>query len=400
VDLSEPHWVFLNTLFSISAACMYMQLVDLLDADRLGHSIGYADLFDTVQRTLDEAHMTGRLKGEIIDDRERFVDLDEQMPLTLLDQKHAGKKVVLITNSEYSYAAPMLDYAFNAFLPGDMTWRDLFDLAIVGARKPSFFSGQAPAFEVVSDDGLLREHAGPLEADKVYVGGHAGLVEQSLGLKGDEILYVGDHLFVDVNVSKSVSRWRTALVVRELEEEIEVVRGFVDEQKRLAAMMERKAAMEATYSSMRLAVQRARHGYGPTPDADPATIEQRMRELRERLVALDEQIAPLARKSSALLNPNWGLLMRTGKDKSHFARQVERYADVYTARVSNFLHHTPFIYLRSHRGNLPHDPVIETEPETERRATAETAIETTNAETSDEARAAETNGQAAEAAVS
>jgi hypothetical protein len=55
------------------------------------------------------------------------------------------------------------------------------------------------------------------------------------------------------------------------------------------------------------------------------------------------------------VNENWGPLLRTGKDKSMFARQVERYADVYTGRVSNFLHHTPFIYLRSHRGSLPHD---------------------------------------------
>ena len=48
-------------------------------------------------------------------------------------------------------------------------------------------------------------------------------------------------------------------------------------------------------------------------------------------------------------------MMRTGIDKSHLARQVERYADVYTGRVSNFLHATPYAYLRSHRGSLPHD---------------------------------------------
>jgi hypothetical protein len=29
---------------------------------------------------------------------------------------------------------------------------------------------------------------------------------------------------------------------------------------------------------------------------------------------------------------------------------------VYTSRVSNFLHATPYVYLRSPRGSLPHDP--------------------------------------------
>ena len=42
-------------------------------------------------------------------------------------------------------------------------------------------------------------------------------------------------------------------------------------------------------------------------------------------------------------------------DKSHLARQIERYADVYTSRVSNLLALTPFVYLRSPRGSLPHD---------------------------------------------
>jgi hypothetical protein len=48
-------------------------------------------------------------------------------------------------------------------------------------------------------------------------------------------------------------------------------------------------------------------------------------------------------------------LLRTGNDKSHLARQVERYADIYTSRVGNFLAQTPFVYLRSPRGSMPHD---------------------------------------------
>jgi hypothetical protein len=77
--------------------------------------------------------------------------------------------------------------------------------------------------------------------------------------------------------------------------------------------------------------------------------------LRARLVALDERIGPLAKRSGELLNQRWGLLLRAGNDKSHLARQVERYADIYTSRVSNFLFETPFVYLRAPRGSLPHD---------------------------------------------
>jgi len=364
VDLGEDRWHFLNTLFSISSACMYMQLVDRLDADTIEGSMGYADLWNEVQQTLDEAHMEGRLKEKIIDHPERFVDLDPEMPLTLLDQKRAGKKLLLITNSEWDYARPMLEYAFDEYLPEGMTWRDLFDLSIVGARKPDFFSVRMPAFRVESEDGLLREHKnGPLQEDAVYVGGNAPLVEKSLGLRGEEILYVGDHLFVDVNVSKKVLRWRTALVVRELEEEIEAFQAFADRQDQLSELMAKKERLEAQFSAKRLQRQRLKKDYGGPNGRDAETLEQEMQELRSRLTKLDERIAPLAKESSRLVNDNWGPLMRTGKDKSLFARQVERYADVYTGRVSNFLHHTPFTYLRSHRGSLPHDAAAEQDPQ-------------------------------------
>lgn len=46
------------------------------------------------------------------------------------------------------------------------------------------------------------------------------MVEKSLGIHGDEILYIGDHIFTDVSQSKVHLRWRTALICRELEDEV------------------------------------------------------------------------------------------------------------------------------------------------------------------------------------
>ncbi len=355
IDLHEARWLFLNTFFSISEACMYVQLVDLLDADILGPSMGYMDLYERVRKSLDEAHMEGRLKAEIIENPKQFVALDEELPLALLDQRAAGKKVMLITNSEWSYAAPMLSFAIDRFMPEGETWRDLFDLAIVGAQKPDFFYVRMPTFEVVSEDGMLQPHRGPMEEGHIYVGGNAGLVEQSLGLRGEDILYVGDHLFVDVNVSKSVSRWRTALVLRELEEEIEAAASFSAQQREINRLLKKKDELEANFSDMRLEQQRNMQDYGPQTDRTAGDLGMAIRLLRKELVALDARIYALVAASEALLNPHWGLLMRAGNDKSHLARQLERFADIYTGRVSNFLHQTPFVNFRSHRGSLPHD---------------------------------------------
>jgi HAD superfamily 5'-nucleotidase-like hydrolase len=355
VDLSEPRWRFLNTLFSISAATIYCQLIDLLDRGRLPEILSYDGLFKRVQKTLDAAHLEGVLKEEIMSDPERYVEPAPEMPLALMDQREAGKKLMLITNSGWKYTQFMMSYAVDQFLPSGMKWRDLFDITVVSARKPDFFSGNSPIFEVVNEAGLLEPCVGPLADKGIYVGGNASFIEEYLGVSGDQILYVGDHLFSDVNVSKNVLRWRTALVVREFERELHAVQKNRAGQDEIAELMDQKERLEDRYSQLRLERQRNQKDYAERTDRDPEELKEQMVTLREELVELDNQIRPLAIEDGQDFNEHWGYLMRAGNDKSHFTRQVERYADIYTSRVSNFLRYTPFMYFRAPRGSLPHD---------------------------------------------
>jgi HAD superfamily 5'-nucleotidase-like hydrolase len=355
VSLDNPRWVPMDTLFSLSEASLFAQLVDLLDAGRLETAIGYADLHRIVRQSVDEVHMMGALKEEIIADPDRFVELDPELPLALLDLKHAGKKLIVVTNSEWHYARAMLSYVIDRFMPNGKSWRDLFDLVIVGARKPVFFTTRNPIFEIVDDSGLLRPYTGKLRDGHVYLGGDARVVERDLGLSGEEILYVGDHIYADVHVSKDVLRWRTALVVRALEEEIGAVERFKERQAELTRLMEQKARREHRYAVLRRDLQRLEVGYAEAAQNQPDELRKVMATLRAEVAALDARIAPLAQESGELVNPRWGPLLRAGNDKSHLARQIERSADVYMSRVSNLLYSTPFVYLRAPRGSLPHD---------------------------------------------
>ena len=359
VDLSEPRWEFMNTLFSLSEASLFAQLVDRLDAGELPEKLGYGGLHRILRTALDEAHNLGELKSQIAEDPDRFVELDPEVPLTLLDQKQAGKRLLLVTNSDWSYTRSMMAYAMDRFLPEGMTWRDLFDLVIVEARKPVFFSGRHAVYSLADQKrGLLQPHRSALEPGGVYVGGDALLVESSLGLSGAQILYVGDHLFGDVHVSKDMLRWRTGLILREIETEIRALEQSRGEEAELKALMSQKIELDTRIAHLRLARQRAQHASGPqpVPAAGTDAVEAAITGAAEESLALDGKIAPLAKAFGALGNPNWGPLMRAGSDKSLFARQVERYADIYTSRVSNFLAATPFAYLRAARGSLPHDP--------------------------------------------
>ena len=348
VELSSSRFEFMNTLFELSRASLFTQLVALFDAKLLDGVRDYFQLYDVINEALGEAHMAGLLKAKIVADPDRFVDLDKDIVATLLDQRRARKKLALITNSDWAYTSKMMNYAVDPYCPDGTTWRDLFDVVIVSANKPRFFSGHDPIYRVVDEDkSLLLPHTGPLEAGHVYFGGNAHLVEESLDVSGGQPLYVGDHLFGDVHVTKDVLRWRTALIARELESEVADAIAFDEQQHRLEALMAEKIEKDRRQAQLRLARAKGRG----------AEVASELAEVTARALELDEQIAPLARAASGLGNSIWGPLMRAGNDKSLFARQVERYADAYTSRVSNLRYETPYAYLRAARGSLPHDRV-------------------------------------------
>jgi 5'-nucleotidase len=350
VDLAEDRFEFMNTLFELSRAALWTQLVERHDKRPLAGVHSYGDLYRIIADALDEVHQAGILKAQIVADPDRFVDPDPGITGTLLDQRKTGKQLMLITNSDWSYTRQMMSYAFDRHCPPSTTWRDLFDLVIVSAGKPRFFAGRDSIFRVVDEDrSLLEPHSGPLEAGHVYFGGNARLVERALGDSVGQPLYVGDHLFGDVHVTKDILRWRTALIVRELEPEIVGAMEFESSQKRLQDLMAQKIDVDRRQAQLRM--ERARG------TADGSTIAE-LDKVTADAQALDADIAPLARSAADLGNQIWGPLMRAGNDKSLFARQVEKYADIYTSRVSNLGLETPFAYIRAARGSLPHEAAI------------------------------------------
>ena len=59
IDLSEPRWVFLNTLFSLSESCLYGQLVDRFDRGDITGIDDCRALYQTVNEQINAAHLEG-----------------------------------------------------------------------------------------------------------------------------------------------------------------------------------------------------------------------------------------------------------------------------------------------------------------------------------------------------
>ncbi len=106
-------------------------------------------------------------------------------------------------------ASPKTDSCSSACAPDMASARAQ---VIVQARKPDFFSYNMSLYEVVTDDGLMRP---VMRAAKggLFCGGSARMVEAALGMEGDDILYVGDHIYTDAALAKIHFRWRTCLIV-------------------------------------------------------------------------------------------------------------------------------------------------------------------------------------------
>jgi len=230
VDLRSDRWAFLNTLFSVSEGCLNAQLVDRFDSDswdteceppfNKDRCSNYAQLFRAVSRALFRAHVQSTLKSEVINEIERFVNFDPDMVEALLDQRKAGKQLALITNSDWVYTSTLMQVAYEPFLPDGMKWWQLFDLVIVSACKPDFFSeARRPSYEIATPDGMLREVI-RFKRGGWYAGGNARMLEKVLGCRGEEVLYVGDHIFTDVNMAKKGLSWRTCMILQELEREV------------------------------------------------------------------------------------------------------------------------------------------------------------------------------------
>ena len=93
----------------------------------------------------------------------------EQDPLLrpMLDRlKKHGKTTFLMTNSPFEIVNAGMSYMFG------QDWRTLFDIIIVNAKKPSFFSAKNRPFRVYSPkSGRLKwQRVHNLERGKIYSG--------------------------------------------------------------------------------------------------------------------------------------------------------------------------------------------------------------------------------------
>tara|TARA_Y200000002_G_scaffold382750_1_gene401108 strand:- start:3002 stop:4120 length:1119 start_codon:yes stop_codon:yes gene_type:complete len=343
VNLTNPRYIFLNTLFSGSMGCLYSQLVDAHDTGELGGSFNYHSLFLIIQEAMRYTHLESKLKSTIMHDPEKYIDLDPLTVQALQEQKACGKKLFLATNSGWDYTQKIMSFAFDPYLSGK-SWESLFDVVIVNAQKPKFFSSEQDAFLVTKKSDLLKPVSTKLEAGNIYYKANASMVEKLLDASGEEVIYVGDHMYTDINISKRIFGWRTCLIVREIEQEVTTLLSKKEQIRRLVSLRRERQHIDREISRIELQMLLQ----AQTSNEDLAKLHQLYSEINEQVIRHEN-------KFNELNNKRWGLVMRAGQQKSHIARQIERYADIYTSRVTNFHFTSPNCHFDYISRPMPHD---------------------------------------------
>ncbi len=359
IESHAPRFAWMDTLFAMPEAAIYAEAVEAMEGK---HPLDYAKLYDDIREAIDTVHRDGSLKSVIESRMERYIERDASLAPALHRLRSSGKKLFLLTNSLWPYTDAVMSYLLDGALTEYPSWRDYFDFVVVGAAKPAFFRERRPFLEL-DEEGAIVGEAKRLERKKVYQGGNLTDFERMVGIGGERVLYVGDHIYGDILSSKKASLWRTCMVVAELEDELEHLEKMretlriLDSHERLRALLEDGIARQnALLSSLERPLAPGTAEELGEPIARERRHGKRILEAmhRARRRTLDA-IRELTREVEDAFNPYWGLTFKEGSETSRFGAQVEDYACLYTSRASNFLFTSPMQYFRSSRARMPHE---------------------------------------------
>lgn len=368
INASHTRYAWIDTLFALPEAVMYMALVDYFDRARAG-AMDYSKLFDDIRACIDLAHQDDSLKSVITADLATYVLKDPSLAEALHKLRSSGKKLFLLTNSYFPYTQSLMSYLLDGQRAAYPSWRHYFDVVIVGGRKPAFFNQRQPFLLIDTQTGkpVPGKAVTQLSRDKVYQGGNIIDFEAMTGTAGENVLYVGDHIYGDILRLKKAHVWRTVMVVHELDHESEISARLEELLRDLSLLDRRRRNLESEIDYQVLMLKRLQRlldevGSGPYESLQSQLGEARLQakstldSLRDRARLMQEEVEALEDQVERSYNPHWGAIFREGNENSRFGKQVADYADLYTSRASNFLSYSPLRYFRSPRLQMPHEP--------------------------------------------
>uniref|UniRef100_A0A8C5GUT1 5'-nucleotidase domain-containing protein 3-like n=1 Tax=Gouania willdenowi TaxID=441366 RepID=A0A8C5GUT1_GOUWI len=287
-----------------------MNLLSCVNDFFMRHNIDYepVHLYKDVKEAIRDVHVKGIMYRAVDADIEKYICYGEQSHAVLKKLSEHGKKMFLITNSPFAFVNRGMSYIVGE------DWRDLFDIVIVQADKPSFFNDRRKPFRRVTDKGaLLWDRIHKLEKGQIYKQGNLYEFLRLTGWRGSKVLYFGDHIYSDLADLTLRHGWRTGAIIPELRKEIKIMNT-----QAYAQMSSWLQALTGLIEDMQI-------------HRDPASEAVVAEWIKER-----EAMRP---QTKSFFNAQFGSLFRTYQNPTYFSRRLSRFADIYMASISCLLNY-------------------------------------------------------------
>uniref|UniRef100_A0A1D1YK93 5'-nucleotidase domain-containing protein DDB_G0275467 n=1 Tax=Anthurium amnicola TaxID=1678845 RepID=A0A1D1YK93_9ARAE len=307
--------VSLMDFFCFSEACLIADIVQHFVDAKLEFDACY--IYEDVNQAIQHVHRSGLLHRNILSDPQRYLVKNGKMLQYLEMLKEKGKKLFLLTNSPFYFVDGGMRFMLEDCGGSKDSWRDLFDVVVAKANKPNFYTSEHPfrCYDIKKDT-LAFTAVDKFHPNQVYYHGCLKSFLQITKWNGPEVIYFGDHLFSDLR-GTSKARWRTAAIIHELENEIEIQNNekYRFQQAKFHIIQELLGKLYAT-----------------------VPIYARGEAYHTLLNELDEEYRRNRSILRNMFNSSFGatFLTDTGQE-SAFAYNIHQYADVYTSKPENFM---------------------------------------------------------------
>lgn len=164
---------------------------------------------------------------------------------------------------------------------------------------------------------------------------------------GEEIMYVGDHLYADVLRSKRTLGWRSVFIMPELPEEMETFY----EQRPIHLQIKKLRSLRDELSLYTDMILRS-------SDAKDPKMQEKLRVIEEDDRKVTDALKGLTHKYHAAFHPIWGMMFAAGYQDSRLAYFVTNYACLYTGKATNLGLASTTRSFRTSGEDLPHDKLL------------------------------------------
>jgi len=322
----------LNDLFSMAECCLIADTIQFFkdhDIDHCGSNV-VTDILGAIRDT----HISGDFHRVVADNPKKYFDVTPHLKDVLMSLKDSGKRLIFASNSPYWYVDAGMKYVM-----GDQ-WIDLWDVVIVSAGKPAFYTDVKRPFREVDTEtnrGKFKK-VERLESGKVYTEGCLGELTKLMDWrvntgKGDEevesmgplnmnsnVLYIGDSLFADLVDAKREFGWITAAVTPEVGFELDVQQSsdHILAERTIAILLDSLRKVQAEMGT------------------NEHTAEDSM-----VLNTLEKLVSRWRDRQTNLLGNPFGSVFRARYQPSLFAHSLRRYCDLYMNSIGSLRLYSP-----------------------------------------------------------